>query len=83
MQLYDDALSRVFVAFCTSHAKGYTLGEPLPYQPCSIRTLSPVAAVVMRALVHAVLLWTSCNKEDVCIRSYKWNSACYCPLEVY
>ena len=58
--------SRLLYYYCYSgDAKGYILGEPLPYEPSSVRGLSPVAAVVMRVLMHSVLLWTTCNKDDV------------------
>ena len=60
--------------------RGYTLGEPLPYKPSSVRSLSPVAAIVMRVLMHAVLLWTTCNKDDVCIYSFDYLTDNMCNL---
>ena len=72
----------VFIYCCCSvGGKGYTLGVPLPYQPSSVRSLSPVAAMVMRVLMHTVLLWTSCNKDNnVCILqcTYMWYSHAHC-----
>ena len=51
----------------SGNTKGYILGKPMPYRPSSVRSLTPVAAMVMRVLMHAVLLWTTCNKDDVSI----------------
>ena len=45
--------------------KGYALGYPDQREtiPSSQRTLSPAACAIIRVLMHASLLWASCNNE--------------------
>ena len=44
---------------------GYALGHPDQREtiPSSERTLSPAACAIVRVLMHASLLWASCNNE--------------------